>query len=147
MKNLLAIDFGLRWVGLAFGDWEKNYIYGYKTITVRSLNKLIKEIKKIVQEKDIDHIIIGYPQSLKGKETERARMVKRFKEKLEKSVACRIVLFDERFTTDLAKRIIFPKDLKRTKIKRKESIKKDINLLSAILLLESYFKHEKGKED
>uniref|UniRef100_A0A7V3ZUI4 Putative pre-16S rRNA nuclease n=1 Tax=candidate division WOR-3 bacterium TaxID=2052148 RepID=A0A7V3ZUI4_UNCW3 len=147
MKNLLAIDFGLRWVGLAFGDWEKNYIYGYKTIAVSSLNKLIKEIKKIVEEKNIDQIIIGDPKSLEGKETERARLVKRFKEKLEKLVSCRIVLFDERFTTDLAKRIIFPEDFKRTKIKRKESIKKDINLLSAILLLESYFKYEKGKEN
>ncbi|MCS7249434.1 MAG: Holliday junction resolvase RuvX [candidate division WOR-3 bacterium] len=145
MKNLLAIDFGLKRVGLALGDLEKKYIYGYKTIEVNNIDDLVKKISQVVKEKEIFKIIIGYPKGLKGEETERGKVVKKFKEKLEKLIDREIILFDERYTTDLAKRIIFPKDFKKSGLKKKESIKKEINLLSAILLLESYLKGE-GKD-
>lgn len=145
MKNLLAIDFGLKRVGLALGDEQKKYVYGYKTIEIKNIDELIKRISQIVKEKEISKVIIGYPKGLKGEETERGRLVKKFKEKLERVVDKEIILFDERYTSDLAKRIIFPKDFKRTELKKKENIKKEINLLSAILLLESYLKCE-GKD-
>lgn len=148
MKNILAIDFGLKRVGLALGDEEKRYVYGYKTIEINNLNDLLKKILEIVKEKEISKIIIGYPKGLKGEETERGRLVKKFKERLEKTIDKEIILFDERYTTDLAKRIIFPKDFKKSGLKKKESMKREINLLSAILLLESYLKgEEKERED
>ncbi|MEO0087344.1 MAG: Holliday junction resolvase RuvX [candidate division WOR-3 bacterium] len=148
MKNILAIDFGLKRVGLALGDEEKRYVYGYKTIEINNLNDLLKKILEIVKEKEVFKIIIGYPKGLKGEETERGRLVKKFKERLEKTIDKEIILFDERYTTDLAKRIIFPKDFKKSGLKKKESMKREINLLSAILLLESYLKgEEKERED
>ncbi|MEO0119039.1 MAG: Holliday junction resolvase RuvX [candidate division WOR-3 bacterium] len=148
MKNILAIDFGLKRVGLALGDEEKRYAYGYKTIEINNLNDLLKKILEIVKEKEISKIIIGYPKGLKGEETERGRLVKKFKERLEKTIDKEIILFDERYTTDLAKRIIFPKDFKKSGLKKRESMKREINLLSAILLLESYLKgEEKERED
>lgn len=147
MKNILAIDFGLKRVGLALGDEEKKYVYGYKTIEINSFDDLLKKILQIVKEKEIVKIIIGYPKGLKGEETERGRLVKKFKEKLKKIIDKEIILFDERYTTDLAKKIIFPEDFKKTELKRKESIKKEINLLSAILLLESYLKCEEKKQE
>lgn len=147
MKNILAIDFGLKRVGLALGDLEKKYVYGYKTIVIKDLTDLLEKISQIVKEKEISKIILGYPQGLKGEETERGKLVKNFKEKLERSVDIEIILFDERYTTDLAKKIIFPKDFKKTGLKKKESMKKEINLLSAILLLESYFKSEREERE
>lgn len=146
MKKLLAIDFGLKRVGLALGDDEEKCVYGYKTIEIKGINDLIKVITKITKEKSIDEIVIGYPQSLKGEESERSKIVKRFKEKLEKLIDKKIILFDERFTTDLAKRIIFEENFKKTGLKKKKRIKEEIDLLSAILILESYLKHEeRGK--
>ncbi|MEO0096957.1 MAG: Holliday junction resolvase RuvX [candidate division WOR-3 bacterium] len=148
MKNILAIDFGLKRVGFALGNEEKRYVYGYKTIEINNLNDLLKKILQIVKEKEISKIIIGYPKGLKGEETERGKLVKKFKEKLEKVIDKEVILFDERYTTDLAKKIIFPKDFKKTGLKKKKSMKREINLLSAILLLESYLKgEEKERED
>ncbi len=66
--QLLGIDYGKSKVGLALGDDITKMAFALKTIPNQGSEKLVEEIKKIVQEEDIDLIVIGKPINMEGKE-------------------------------------------------------------------------------
>ena len=66
--QLLGIDYGKSKVGLAIGDNITKMAFGFKTISNEGIEKLVKEIKKIIEEEDIDLIVIGKPVNMQGKE-------------------------------------------------------------------------------
>ena len=50
----------------------------------------------------MDEIVVGLPLTLRGERGEQAQATERFVAALRKAVDVPVVLFDERFTTDLA---------------------------------------------
>jgi putative Holliday junction resolvase len=62
----------------------------------------IEEIAAIVREQEVEEVVVGHPLTLRGERGEQARATERFVKALRAAIDVPVVLFDERFTTDLA---------------------------------------------
>jgi len=101
VKNIIAIDYGERYIGLAL---KKNSItspYAYKVLDSKSID-VVDEIKQTLLEHNIDEIVIGYPIGLNAHKTRMSNVVDEFIENDLKSIAnIPIHKIDERMTSKL----------------------------------------------
>ncbi|MCW4573423.1 Holliday junction resolvase RuvX [Venenivibrio stagnispumantis] len=129
-KRVLALDIGLKRIGVAYSD-----IFGISitpTDYIQNDENAIEKIKSLVNQLNIGTIVVGLPLTLKGEEGEQARYTKEFAQKIKENINdIDIVFVDERFTTSLAE-----KQLKETtkKSKRKEKL----DSLAAAYILQTY---------
>ena len=101
MKNIIAIDYGERYIGLAL---KKNSItspYAYKVLDSKSID-VLDEIKQTLIDHKIDEIVIGYPIGLNAHETRMSNVVDEFiKNDLKSITTIPIHKIDERMTSKL----------------------------------------------
>ena len=122
MNNLLGIDYGERYIGLAIKKDNVPIPYAHKVIDI-NVHDLIKEIKQIVRNENITRIVIGYPKGLMNNKSRMSDLVDDFIDnKLAKYFDLPIVRVDERLTS---------------KILIKDNSKRQDDL-SAVKLLETY---------
>jgi putative Holliday junction resolvase len=60
------------------------------------------ELVRLVRDEDPEQVVVGHPITLRGERGEQALATERFAESLRALVDVPVLLFDERFTTDLA---------------------------------------------
>ena len=126
MGNLLGIDFGERYIGLAIKKENLAVPYAHKVID-KTKSNLIKELKKTILEEGITKIIIGNPIGLSNNVSRMSKLVDEFITKdLSTNFNIPIVKIDERFTS---------KVLSKSKSKRNDD-------LSAVKILESFDTNE-----
>ena len=126
MDNLLGIDFGERYIGLAIKKENLAVPYAHKVID-KTKSNLIKELKKTILEEGITKIIIGNPIGLSNNVSRMSKLVDEFITKdLSTNFNIPIVKIDERFTS---------KVLSKSKSKRNDD-------LSAVKILESFDTNE-----
>lgn len=96
--KILALDFGSARTGVAVSDPTG--------VVARPLGVVAKgnidEIAAIVREHEVEEVVVGHPLTLRGERGEQAKATERFAKALRDAVEVPVVLFDERFTTDLA---------------------------------------------
>ncbi len=146
MSRILSIDLGEQRVGLAISDELQIIAQSLETINFKDENALITKIKQIVKDRVISEIVLGNPISLSGNKTKRSIWVEDFQSKLEKELNIPINLFDERFTSQLATRILeLSKRSARTSSKnvKTKSYKGQIDKLAATIILEDYLAYKK----
>ena len=61
-----------------------------------------RRARGLVREQEVEEVVVGHPLTLRGERGEQARATERFVKALRAAVDVPVVLFDERFTTDLA---------------------------------------------
>ena len=126
MNNLLGIDFGERFIGLAIKKSNVSIPYAHKIIDSKT-TKLISELKDTVEKENITHIVIGYPIGLNNNQSRMSKLVDNFIENdLKICFDIPIHKVDERLTS----KIIDNNTDKRT------------DDLSAVKLLETYCSNE-----
>lgn len=130
-RVVLGIDYGESRIGLAIGDTELKIATPLITLDARRVDP-ISEIKKIVEERSVDLIVIGLPLLLSGKEGRLATLVREFAEKLRAELGIEIVLRDERFTSMMAE-----DHLRQTGRKPSRS-KSKVDMLAARIILQEY---------
>ena len=96
--KILALDYGSARTGVAVSD--PTGVVARPLGVVAKAN--IDEIAAIVREQEVEEIVVGHPLTLRGERGEQARATERFAKALRTAVDVPVVLFDERFTTDLA---------------------------------------------
>ncbi|OYD16834.1 Holliday junction resolvase RuvX [candidate division WOR-3 bacterium JGI_Cruoil_03_51_56] len=106
MGRILCLDIGEKRTGVAVTDETKTIAQGLRTIEHKGQNQLIEEIKRLMSEYEPELIVIGRPLSLSGKPSTRSEMVRRFSTKLGKLLKLPIELFDERYSTTRANRVL-----------------------------------------
>jgi putative Holliday junction resolvase len=129
----LAIDYGSERIGLSLSDPLGIIATPYTTI----LNSpdVMERLKGIIDREQVFVIVVGMPFNLKGEIGAKAKEVQAFVKLLETNVGVSIILWDERFTTTIAKRSMI--DLGTKKKTRKED-RGRIDAMAAALLLQSY---------
>jgi len=134
-KRVLALDVGTKRVGVAYSD-----PLGISTNPlpyIKNDDNVFKNIKKIVEDYEIETVVIGLPLTLKGEEGTQAKLTREFAEKLKSYLPddIKIEFIDERYTTALVE-----KYLKETgkRSKRKEKI----DSLSAVYILKIYLERK-----
>ena len=101
MKNIIAIDYGERYVGLALKKQSINSAYAYKVLDSKSLD-VLDEIKQSLIDHEIDEIVIGYPIGLNSHQTRMSNVVDELIENDLKSIpTIPIHKVDERMTSKL----------------------------------------------
>ena len=101
MKNIIAIDYGERYVGLALKKQSINSAYAYKVLDSKTLD-VLHEIKQVLIDHKIDEIVIGYPIGLNFHQTRMSKVVDEFIENDLKSItSVPIHKVDERMTSKL----------------------------------------------
>lgn len=100
--NILAIDYGVKHLGLAWVQSGLNVVLPFGVIETK---KWKNEIPKLVCEEKIDVVVIGNPLGLETRENFNTARVAKFVEELKKNIVVPIELIDERFTTKQAQQM------------------------------------------
>ena len=112
MGRLLAIDFGEKRVGLALSDPTKIIAKPFKSITYTDHDDLLNQISLIIEEKNVEKIILGFPKGLKGQNTPQTNKVISFFNLIIDKNVIPIVMEDERFSSVSAKKSLILQNIK-----------------------------------
>ncbi len=129
--KILSIDHGDKKTGLAISDEDEKLASRFLTVENKSLNNLIREIKKIILEKNISKIILGIPVGFKG-ESAQTINIKGFSAKLSENTDVPVLEVNEIFTSKMAE-----ENLRKAGVKS-ENIKKVIDQEAARIILQDY---------
>jgi putative Holliday junction resolvase len=130
--KILAIDFGLKRIGFAFGNTVIRTAVPIPPAVRKNKEEDIRCIKNLIDEYDIAKIIVGYPLNMDGTKSLITRQVENFTKELKKKTGMDTEFVDERLTSFEAEeelKSIQPDYKKRKKI---------IDSISAWLMLKSY---------
>ena len=132
MGRVLAIDYGLKRVGIAVTDPLRIIATPLETVpTIDILNFL----KSYLQKETVDEFVVGMPKTLRNEDSEIAPAVRKFVEELGKLFPDKkIHLADERFTSSMAKRALIDGGMK----KKDRRDKANVDKVSATIILQSF---------
>lgn len=101
MKTM-ALDFGSARTGVAVSDPTGVIARPLGVVERAASERGLAELARLVGEQEADQVVVGLPLTLRGARGEQARVTERFVEALRGVLDVPVLLFDERFTTDLA---------------------------------------------
>jgi putative Holliday junction resolvase len=100
--KVLALDYGSARTGVAVSD-PTGIIARPLCVVERVRSEAgMAELVELVRNEDPEQVIVGLPLTLRGEHGEQARETEAFAEKLRGVIDVPVLLWDERFTTDLA---------------------------------------------
>ena len=142
-ERVLAIDYGERRVGLAISDPETSFVRGLPTLDRRALKEggLTAAISALVAERGVERILIGVPYSLDGSIGPAAERVLAFRDRLYLTTDVPLDEWDERLTTEAAKRRLEELGYSEKQMRGK------LDQLSAVLMLELYLRFRESRGD
>jgi putative holliday junction resolvase len=127
MSKIMALDLGDQWIGVALTDASRLFARPYATVTKAELEPFLA---KSVDKEQIDLIVVGYPKTMKGGESEQTHKIVAHKKILEeKFPSVQFVLWDERLRSQRANTLAHTKT-------REEKLKS--HALAAAFILDSY---------
>ena len=127
----IGLDLGTKTLGISLS----NGVIASNYMTIRhneDYDYLVNEVMKIVTEKKIDKIVLGFPKNMNNTIGERAKITLEFKEKLEKVTKLEVIMEDERLTSCVANKVLINADTSRKK--RKERV----DGVASVIILQSY---------
>lgn len=141
LKNILALDFGEKFIGLAtFGVNRDPYPTPFGRIANISSESVLKELKKTIGDEVIDLIVVGLPHLTDGQKTSTTAKAQRFIHFLREHFTLPIEEQDETLSTFEAEtrmknspRYNFRVDLKQ------------IDAVAASVILEDFIRRKKHR--
>jgi putative pre-16S rRNA nuclease len=130
--RILAIDFGLRRIGLAVSDALGITAQGLPTLRRSAIRKDILHIRAVAEEYSVEKIIVGNPIGHAGTATTMSRHAEEFAKRLQGGLNCQVELWDERLTSVEANRMLKSAGLSINK--RQQAVDR----VAAVLLLQNY---------
>ena len=107
----MALDFGAARTGVAVSDPTGTIARPLGVVERAQSDTGLAELKQLVADEDVGQVVVGLPLTLRGERGEQARASEQFAARLRKLLDVPVVLFDERFTTDLAQQTSSGTDL------------------------------------
>lgn len=136
MMRVLAIDVGLRRVGLAISDRTRTLARPLETLAVRPENAIERVARRVAQlaaeEDGVAEIVVGLPVRLDGSSNDQTRHVAAFVEGLRGRTSIPIRTADERLTSREAESRLAVNE--RDWRKRKEQL----DAVAAAIILQEY---------
>lgn len=135
MTRLAAFDYGERRIGVALSDPSGTITYPLTTLTRRAGKRPPwAEIRRILEEYDVEAVVIGLPLDLAGEEGEWAAEVREFGAEVARRTSLPVHWMDERLTSVMAEQTVRSMGLK--KADREDKVR--IDATAAALILEAY---------
>ncbi len=130
--RIMGLDIGDKTIGVAVSDLMGLTAQGVTTIKRVGKKKDIEEIKKIIEERQVNKIVSGLPKNMNGTVGPQGEKVQKFCELLKAETNLPIEFWDERLSTVAAERSLIEGDVSRQKRK------KVIDMLAAVIILQGY---------
>ena len=135
--RIMAIDYGDAHTGIAISDPTGFMAGTTTTIHSRKAEVVLEELKKLVEQHQVEELVMGFPRNMDGTEGPRAQLYRDFAAQVEQTTGLTPVLWDERRTTIDAHRILFESG------KNAKKRKKTVDAVAAALILEGYLTFKK----
>jgi putative Holliday junction resolvase len=100
--KVMALDFGPARTGVAVSDPTGTIARPLCVVERAHTDNGLSQLKELVADEAVEQVVVGLPLTLRGERGEQARASEQFAKRLRNIVDVPVVLFDERFTTDLA---------------------------------------------
>ena len=104
MARILAVDWGVRRIGLAVSDPLGILATGLTTLVVQGEGEAVARVADTSRELEAEALVVGLPLTLAGDKGESALAAERFAAKLAKATGLPVHLYDERLTSAMAQR-------------------------------------------
>jgi putative holliday junction resolvase len=130
--RLAGLDFGTVRMGVATCDPTQNWVTPYDTYTRRNAKLDAKFLNELAQSEHIVGWVVGLPIHCDGNESQKSGEVRKFAAWLEELTGLPVALFDERFSTAEARRLL--RDTGLSPQKRKQNLDR----LAAHLILSHF---------
>jgi putative Holliday junction resolvase len=128
----MGIDYGEKRIGIALSD--PLLIFAYPFITLQNDLSFLKNLSKIIFEKNIDKVILGLPSSNYKSSAELSKKVQKLKQEIETNFKIEVILWDEEFSSAIAKEKVIESVTKKSKRRNKDLLDKH----SAAIILQEY---------
>ena len=128
----MGIDYGEKRIGIAISD--PLFTFAYPLITLHNSSVLIDEIRKIISEKKIIKVILGLPSKRFKSSEKLSEKVYKLKSEIEDKTKIDVILWDEEFSSAIAKERINESVTKKSKRQNKELLDQH----SAAIILQEY---------
>lgn len=137
--RLLGVDLGDVRVGLAITDPDQRVATPLETRpAAEDDDAQAADLADAVVEHSVAAVVVGYPRTLEGREGEAAARARRVAADLADRTGTPVVLWDERFTTVEAERVMLEQDASR------RDRRANIDRVAASLLLQTVVDARRG---
>lgn len=130
--RILGLDLGTKTLGVAITDRSNTLASKLCTIRYNNYEDLIKELRVIIEEKEITKLVLGLPKNMDNSMGFASQRSLDFKEILISEFGLEVILVDERLSTVEAERYLIDLDMRRSKRKQV------IDGVAACIILETY---------
>ena len=100
--KVMALDFGAARTGVAVSDPTGVIARPLCVVERAASANGLDELVQLVHDEEPEQVVVGHPLTLRGERGEQARATENFAAALRERLDVPVLLFDERFTTDLA---------------------------------------------
>jgi putative Holliday junction resolvase len=141
MGRILAVDFGLRRMGLAVSDLLGITAQGIPTLSVGNKAEGVRSVVEACIQWEASEIVVGLPLNMDGTKGEMAQEARRFADRIEAASGLPVTCWDERLTTVSAQRVLQESGM------RQDRKKGAADRIAATLLLENYMQSREQQGD
>jgi len=134
--RVLGIDPGERRVGFAVSDPLGITAQGLETFDANKGVDLVEYIEGLVERYDVREIVVGHAIGLAGQTGESSRRSSRLAAVIGERLDVKVTLWDERFSSEEAKRVL----------RGQRAPKTAIDKLAAVIILQSYLDYRRRSE-
>jgi putative Holliday junction resolvase len=101
----MALDYGSARTGVAVSDPTGTLARPLGVVERAATDDGLAELARLAREQEVERVVVGLPLTLRGTHGEQAAETERFVEALRGVLAVPVELYDERFTTDVARQM------------------------------------------
>jgi putative Holliday junction resolvase len=130
--RVLALDVGSKRIGVAITDPLGITAQGLETIQRQNKRKDMETLGRLLKEYEVREIVVGLPLRLSGAEGTQSEKMRRFASDLESHFGVTVHLWDERWTSTEANRLLRETELSIQKRGRA------VDRMAATLILQSW---------
>jgi putative pre-16S rRNA nuclease len=130
--RVLALDVGSKRIGVAVSDPLGITAQGLPTIQRQNKRRDLEALGRLLAEYQVREVVVGLPLRLSGVEGSQAEKMRRFAEDLSSHLSVTVHLWDERWTSTQANRLLREAELSIAKRG------KAVDRMAAVLILQSW---------
>lgn len=131
-RRVLALDVGSKRIGVAVSDPLGITAQGLETIQRQNKRRDWEALSAVAKHYDVGEIVVGLPLRLSGAEGTQSEKMRRFADELQAQLGVPVHLWDERWTSTEANRLLREANLSI------EKRGKAVDRMAAVLILQSW---------
>jgi putative Holliday junction resolvase len=130
--RIMALDVGARRIGVAVSDPLGITAQGLDTIQRQNKRRDLEALRRVLAEYQIQEVVVGLPLRLSGAEGTQSEKMRVFADDLHRHLGVTVHLWDERWTSTEANRLLRETDMSI------EKRAKAVDRMAATLILQSW---------